>query len=215
MERILIIGAGGFGREVLWTINDCNKIKEDYSVIGFIDDDESLQGKTIDGFSVLGGLDWFDSNYEKSMSCVIAIGDPLQKKKIENQLEKVNPSYSKIIHPTVISSQLVTIGDGTIIQAGTILTVNIKIGKHVHINIDSTIGHDSVIEDYVTINPGVHINGKTVIGNSTFVGSGVVMKQEMKVGSESIIGAGAVLLEDVPNRSLYAGVPAKLKKELN
>jgi len=215
MEKILIIGAGGFGREVLWTINDCNKIEENYSVIGFIDDDKSLHGQTIDGFPVLGGLDWFDNNYKKSMSCIIAIGNCLKKKKIEKQLEKVNPSYAKIIHPTVISSQLVTIGDGTIIQAGTILTVNIKIGKHVHLNIDSTVGHDSIIEDFVTINPGVHINGKTIIGNSTYVGSGVVMKHEIKIGSESIIGAGAVLLEDVPDRSFYAGVPAKLKRELS
>jgi len=215
MEKIIIIGAGGFGREVLWTINDCNKIEENYSVIGFIDNDKSLHGQIIDGSPVLGGLDWFDNNYEKSISCIIAVGNSLQKKKIEKQIEKINPSYTKIIHPTVIYSQSVTIGDGTIIQAGTILTVNIKIGKHVHLNIDSTVGHDSIIGDYVTINPGVHINGNTTIGNATYVGSGAVMKQGIKIGSESIIGAGAVLLENVPNKSLYAGVPAKLKKEIS
>ena len=164
---------------------------------------------------VLGGLEWFDSNYKKSISCIIAVGNSIQRGKIVKQLEKNDPTYTNIIHPTVIFSKLVTIGEGTIIQAGSILTVNIKIGKHVHINIDSTIGHDCIIGDYVTINPGAHINGKTIIGNSTNVGSGVVMKHEIKIGSESIIGAGAVLLEDVPNRSLYAGVPAKLKKKLN
>jgi len=215
MEKILIIGAGGFGREVLWTINDCNKIEKKYSVLGFIDEDKSLHGQTIDGFPVLGGLDWIDSNYEKPMSCIIAIGNSLIKKKIEKQLEKVNPSYAKIIHPTVISSQLVTIGDGTIIQAGTILTVNLKIGKHVHINMDCTVAHDSIIEDYVTISPGVHINGKTIIGDSAFIGTGVIMKQEIKVGPESVIGAGAVLLENVPKKSLYVGVPAKLKRKID
>lgn len=215
MEKILIIGAGGFGREVLWTINDCNQIEKKYSVVGFIDDDKLLHGQIVDGIPVLGGLDWFDNNYERSLFCIIAIGNSLQKKKIVKELSKINPTYTKIIHPTVIFSKLVTIGEGTIIQAGSILTVNIKIGKHVHINIDSTIGHDSIIEDYVTINPGVHINGKTLVGNSVYVGSGVVMKHEIKIGSESIIGAGSVVLEDVPERSLYAGVPAKLKKELN
>lgn len=214
MEEILIIGAGGFGREVLWTIKDCNKIKENYSVIGFIDDDKSLHGKLIDGFSVLGGLEWIENNYQKSISCIIAIGNSLRKKEITHQLKKIEPRYATIIHPTVISSESVTIGEGTIIQAGTILTVDIVIGKHVHVNIDSTIGHDSVIEDYVTINPGVHINGKTTIGNSSYIGTGVVMKQEIKIGSESIIGAGSVVLENVPEKSLFVGVPAKLKKKI-
>jgi len=215
MEEILIIGAGGFGREVLWTINDCNEIKEKYSVLGFIDDDKPLHGHSIDGFSVLGGLDWIEKNYQKSISCVIAIGDSLSKKEIVNQLKKIEPTYDTIIHPTVISSKSITIGEGTIIQAGTIMTINIAIGKHVHLNIDSTVGHDTIIEDYVTINPGVHINGKTTIGSSTYVGTGVVMKQEIKIGSESIIGAGAVLLENVPEKSLYVGVPAKLKRKID
>lgn len=215
MEEILIIGAGGFGREVLWTINDCNQIKKKYSVIGFIDDDKLLHDKTIDEIPVLGGLEWFDNNYKKSFSCIIAVGNSIQRKKIVKQLEKNNLTYTNIIHPTAICSKLVTIEEGTVIQAGSILTVNIKIGKHVHVNIDSTIGHDSNIGDYVTINPGVHINGKTRIGNLVNIGSGVVMKQEIEVGSESIIGAGSVLLENVPEKSLFAGVPAKLKKELN
>jgi len=215
MKEILIIGAGGFGREVLWTINDCNKIEKKYSVLGFIDDDKSLHGKLVDGFSVLGGLDWIEKNYQKSISCVIAIGNSLRKKEIVQQLKKIEPTYATIIHPTVISSQSVTIGEGTIIQAGAILTINIVIGKHVHLNIISTVGHDSIIEDYVTINPGVHINGKTIIGDSTYVGTGVVMKQGIKIGSESIIGAGSVLLENVPERSLYVGVPAQLKKKIS
>jgi sugar O-acyltransferase (sialic acid O-acetyltransferase NeuD family) len=215
MEEILIIGAGGFGREVLWTINDCNQINDKYSIIGFIDDDKSLHGQKIDGIPVLGGLEWFDNNYKKSVSCVITVGDSIQRGKIVKQLEKNDPTYTNIIHPTVIFSKLVTIGEGTIIQAGSILTVNIKIGKHVHINIDSTIGHDSNINDYVTINPGVHINGKTQIGNSVNIGSGAVMKQEIKIGARSIIGAGSVLLEDVLEGSLYVGVPAKLKRKLN
>jgi sugar O-acyltransferase (sialic acid O-acetyltransferase NeuD family) len=215
MKEVLIIGAGGFGREVLWTISDCNENNEEYLVLGFIDDDKSLHGKTIDGFLVLGGLDWFKKNYQKSISCVIAIGDPLRKKEIVNQLKKIEPTYATIIHPTVISSKSITIGAGTIIQAGTIMTINIAIGKHVHLNIDSTVGHDTVIEDYVTINPGVHINGKTTIGSSTYVGTGVVMKQEIKIGFESIIGAGAVLLENVPEKSVYAGVPAKLKRKIS
>ena len=88
MEKILIIGAGGFGREVLWTINDCNQIEKKYLVVGFIDDDKLLHGQIVDGIPVLGGLDWFDNNYEKSLSCIIAVGNSLQKKKIVKELKK-------------------------------------------------------------------------------------------------------------------------------
>ena len=210
MEEILIIGAGGFGREVLWTINDCNKNEKKYSVVGFIDDNQKIHNSIVDGCKVLGGLEWIENNYKKSMSCIIAIGETNRKKEIENKLKKIKPSYATIVHPSVISSKSITIGEGTIIQAGVILTINITIGKHVHINIDSTVGHDSVIGDFVTINPGVHVNGKTRINNLAYIGTGVVMKQEIEIGEESVVGAGSVVLEDVSEKSLYAGVPAKL-----
>jgi len=211
--KILIIGGGGFGREVLWTIRDCNKIDDKYSVVGFIDDELS-SGSIINQIPVLGDLNWLLDNHTPSLFCVIAISDCIKRKNIFEKLKNINVSYPSIIHPSVIYSSSVKIGEGTIIQAGSILTVDIQIGKHVHINIDSTIGHDSIIGDFVTINPGVHINGKTIIENYCYVGSGTVMKHQIKIGSDSIIGAGSVLITDVPKKSLYLGVPAKLKKHL-
>jgi len=215
MEKIniIIIGGGGFGREVLWTIRDYNKINDLYSVIGFIDD-KLTSGTVIDQIPVLGDLNWLLENYKSSVSCIIAIGDCIEKRNIHEKLKSMNVVYAKIIHPSVISSSSIKIGEGTIIQAGCILTVDIVIGNHVHININSTIGHDSIIEDFTTINPGTIINGKTIVGTSTYVGSGTVMKQGVKIGSNSIIGAGSVLINDVPDKSLYVGVPAKLKKQL-
>ncbi len=99
MKEILIIGAGGFGREVLWTINDCNKNEKEYSVLGFIDDDQLIHEHIVDGCTVLGGLEWFEKNYQKSMSCVIDVGDTTRKKEIEHTLKKIYPSYATIIHP--------------------------------------------------------------------------------------------------------------------
>ena len=213
--KIVIIGASGFGREVLWTLHDCNKKLKKYDILGFIDDDKTLHGKLINKFPVLGGLDWFTTKSAKNVQCVIAISDPKIRKKIADVLEKQKILFSTIIHPSVIFSKSVSIGKGTIIQAGSILTIDIHVGNHVHINIDSTIGHDSILEDFVTINPAVHINGNTIIGNNVFVGTGTIMKQKLKIGNDSIIGAGTVLLDDVPPLSMYVGVPGKLKKKLN
>ena len=86
------------------------------------------------------------------------------------------------------------------------------IGDHVHINIDTTIGHSSIIQDFVTISPGVHVNGNTIVGEGTFIGSGAVMQQGLKIGKWAKIGAGTVLRTNVEDHSTYVGVPGKLKK---
>ena len=166
---LVIVGTGGFAREVLWTIRDYNEIYHEFSILGFLDDNESLLGQTIDGIKVLGNTDWIFSKSNK-------------------------------------------IGNGTIIQAGSIITINTAIGDHVHINIGSTIGHSSIIQDFVTISPGVHVNGNTIIEEGTFIGTGAVMQQNLKIGKWAKIGAGTVLLTNVEDYSFYAGIPGKLKK---
>jgi len=211
-KKIVIVGASGFGREVLWTLNDCNKKSKKYEILGFLDDNKLLHGKIIDKKPILGGLEWFSKNNSKNVKCVVAIGDCKIREKIVKKLEKKGVTFETIIHPSVLYSKLVEIGTGTIIQAGCILTVGIKIGNHVHININSTIGHESIIKDFVTINPGIEVNGNTTIDTGAYLGTGITMLQQ--IGSWSVIGAGTVLISDVPSYTMYAGVPGKLKKRL-
>jgi len=212
--KIVIIGAGGFGKEVLWSIIDINKLSKKYDFLGFIDDDKKLCNTKIYGHNVLGGLDWFSKNKDKNFSCVIAIGDPILRKKIVEKLSSCDLSYETIIHPSVIFSDSISIGFGTIIQAGVILTVDTKIGNHVHININSTVGHDCNISDFVTVNPGVQVNGDTKIDEGSFLGSGVTLKDNINLGRWSVIGAGSVLLSNAKEFSTYVGIPAKFKKRL-
>jgi sugar O-acyltransferase (sialic acid O-acetyltransferase NeuD family) len=212
--KVIIIGAGGFGREVLWSIIDINKLLEKYDFLGFIDDDKKLWNTKIHGHNVLGGLNWFSKHKDEDFSCVIAIGDPKIRKKIVDTLSSYDLSYETIIHPSVIFSDSIQIGIGTIIQAGVILTVDTKIGNHVHINIHSTIGHDCNVSDFVTINPGVHVNGDTKIGEGSFLGSGATLKHNIILERWSVIGAGSVLLSNTKEFSIYVGVPAKFKKTL-
>ena len=208
---LVIIGTGGFSREVLWTIQDYNEIHNEFSVLGFLDDNESLLGQTIDGIKVLGNTDWIFSKKNK-IKCVIGIADSQTRKKIVHKFEKEKISFQTIIHPSVIFSKSSKIGNGTIIQAGGIITTDTVIGNHVHINMDVTIAHDSVIQDFATISPGVHVNGNTIVGEGTFIGSGAVMQQGLKIGKWAKIGAGTVLRTNVEDHSMYAGVPGKLKK---
>jgi len=212
--KVVIIGASGFGREVLWTIRECNKTTKAFNILGFIDDNPSIHKKLINGMPVLGDLSWLLSNYKNDVKCVIAIADCKIREKIAITLEKNNFEFPIIIHPSTHFSDYVEIGCGTIIQAGCIITVDSKIGKHVHLNLHTTVGPDSVFNDFVTLNPGVHVNGKTMIEKGVNVGTGTVMKQGIRIGKWSVIGAGTVLINNVPEFSLCVGVPGKIKRKL-
>ena len=127
--KIVIIGAGGFGREALWTILDCNKISKEFEILGFIDDNKQLYGKKINNIPVLGTIDWLVSELEDQVGCIIAVGDCKIRKKISSKLANKNFKFPSIIHPTALCYDLANIGQGTIIQAGSIISVDAKVGN--------------------------------------------------------------------------------------
>jgi len=213
--KIVIVGAGGCGRDFLWTLLDCNKILKKYNIIGFIDDDKSLIGKKVDGIPVLGGLDWFKKKSPKEISCLVAIADSRTRFEIVKKLKSINVKFPIVIHPSVIASQLREIGEGSVIQAGCIFAPNTRLGRHVQINLDCTIGHDSFLDDFVTLTTGIHINGNNMIGRGTYVGTGAVTQEKIKIGKWSKVAAGTVLLNNVPDYSMYVGIPGRLKKKLS
>ena len=191
--KIIIIGAGGFGKEVLSTILECNKIKEQFDILGFVDDDQSLKDSSVNNFPVLGNLNWFLKSDLFPLACYVAIGDP------------------KIIHPTVSISEHSFIDDGTIIQRGSILSTNIKIGKFAYVNFNSTIGHDCILDDFVTISPGCNVSGENFLEEGVFFGSGVVTSDKLKIGKWSHIGAGSIITKNIPKNSLHFAASGKLK----
>ena len=213
MKSVVIVGAGGFGREVLEIFKDQNKKKKNWNILGFIDGNTELHGKIINNYPVLGGFDWFENH--KDTSCVCAVGEPKTKKKIIEELRKRNVTFCNAIHPSVIMSEFIELGTGIIIGAGTILTVNIKIGNHVIINLNCTIGHDAVIEDYCSLMPTVKINGNNHLHEGVYVGSGTTFIHQINVGAWTTIGAGAVVVSDIPGNVLALGVPAKVHKQLS
>jgi sugar O-acyltransferase (sialic acid O-acetyltransferase NeuD family) len=212
VTKVVIVGAGGFGREVLEIFKDQNKVSKKWDILGFIDDNKQSQGAVINDYPVLGGLDWLQENHKGNMKCVVAIGTCETRRLVTVKLEKMGMSFCNIIHPSVIMSEFVKMGEGVIICAGSILTVNIEIGCHTHININSTIGHDAVIGAYSTINPTAIINGNNVLGEGVYVGTGATFIQGVSVGDWSTIGAGAVVVRDIPEKVVAVGVPARVIK---
>lgn len=211
-RKIVIIGAGGFGREVLDIFEAANEKKDVWEILGFIDDNPQMHSRRIMGYPVLGGLEWFSRPDEKDVRTVIGVGDNKVRRKIAEKARSYGARFCNIIHPSTILTSHVEAGEGVIIAAGCILTNNIKIRNHVIINLDVTIGHDTVIEDFVNLNPGVHINGNNKILEGAYVGSGAVTIQNITIGKWSIIGAGSVAIRNIPERSVAVGMPAKVIK---
>jgi acetyltransferase-like isoleucine patch superfamily enzyme len=105
------------------------------------------------------------------------------------------------------------LGSGTIVCAGTLITTDIRIGAHVHVNIGATIGHDSVLDDYVTVNPGVHLSGNVTVREGVELGTGSVVVPKCEIGAWAIVGAGSVVTKPIPADTTAVGAPAKVIKE--
>ena len=209
MKELIIFGASGFGREVAWLVERINAVSPTWNILGFMDDDDAIQGSDINGYKVLGKSE--DVKEYPDVCFVCAVGASRVREKIINKIKAVNPNirFATLVDPSVEISDFVTIGEGTIICAHTIITVNISIGNHVIINLDCTIGHDAVLNDFVTLYPSVNVSGMTNIGHAAEMGTGMQIIQGKKIGDYSIVGAGAVVVKDIPEKCTAVGSPAK------
>lgn len=207
MKNLYIIGAGGFGREVAWCVERINDVIPTWDLKGFIDDNEKLWGKQEDEYFVRGGCEYLKQ--QKDAYAVCAVGNAKVRRQIIEKLSNSGVRFATIVDPSVILSKSVSIGEGTIICAGTIATVDISIGKHVIINLDCTLGHDDVIEDYVTIYPSVNVSGNVSVGKCCELGTGTQIIQGKVIASDTIIGAGTVVVKDIRDSGTYVGCPAK------
>jgi sugar O-acyltransferase (sialic acid O-acetyltransferase NeuD family) len=211
MKNIIIIGAGGVGREVSLIIEKINKLKATWNLIGFIDDNINSWNKIINGYQIIGGMDLLET-LPLDTYVVIAIANYNLKKKIVNKINN-KFKFATIIDPKVYIHDYMTIGEGTIIYEGAIITANIQVGNHVIISPKCGVGHDSIIKDYVSLLWNVNISGNDVIEEGVMMGSGSTIIQGKKIGKGSIIGAGAVVIDDIDSFTTAVGVPAKVVKE--
>ena len=212
MKKLFIVGAGGFGREVLWLAERVNEATPAWEIAGFLDDNEAFHGTLQDDYPVLGGCGYLEKIKEE-VYAVVAIGSAGVKKAVVKKLAGYGHiRFATLIDPSIRCSKHVKIGEGSILCAGTILTTDITIGKHVIINLDCTIGHDVVVGDYVTIYPSVNLSGNVTVGEEAELGTGSQVIQGKKIGDRTIIGAGAVVIHDIADDCTAVGIPAKAVK---
>lgn len=213
-KKIVIYGAGGFGREVLQIVNDINKNAHDaiWNPLGFLVDKEYLSDTLVNGLPILGTLDWLKS--QPDVLVVVALGSASSRRRICEKIEnEVGDCFATVVHPRAWLGDYVELGKGSIICAGTLITTNIKIGRHVHVNIGSTIGHDAILNEYVTLNPSVNVSGNVEIGEGCEIGTGSVLIPHVEVGEWSIVGAGSVVTKSLPADVTAVGAPARAVKQ--
>lgn len=206
MKDLIVIGGGGFAKEVIWLASDCNR-----RVRGVLDDAVETHNSVIQGVQILGSInDW--TNYE-DCEFIIAIGSPRTRKLVLTKMQaQGKPVFTSLIHPSVKYSNTVKFSEGAIVCAGSILTADITLGAHNILNLNVTVGHECLLKDFVTIAPMAAISGNVVLNELVEVGTGAVIRQGLELAKGAMLGMGGVLTKNIPENSIFAGNPAKFLK---
>ena len=207
MKKIVIVGAGGFGRELLWWIKDINRVENKWEIAGFIDDDpNALDGYDCD-YPIIGSIkDWQPKQDEEF---ALAFGSPTLKRKIVDILKSKGAKFATIIHPTAMLSEFAKVGEGLIMFPYSKISCNTTVGDFVTL-LATPIGHDTLIGDYTVISGGCNIVRNVKIGKDVFLAAGVCIAQDVQIGDGAYLGLGSVVLKDVPAGATAFGNPARV-----
>lgn len=213
MRSIVIVGIGGFGREVVDVIDAINDGQggPTFDLVGMLDDSpraEDLARIKERGIDFMGAVDDFVKT-APAVEYVIGIANPRAREAIDAKFTKAGSSAAVLVHPDTTLGSMIDLGPGSIICAGVRMTTNIRLGRHVHVNINTTVGHDSHLGDYTTFNPVVSVSGDCTIEPGASMGVGSAVLQGLTVGRGSFVGAGALVTRSVAENVVVKGVPAR------
>jgi len=193
---LIIVGAGGFGRETLDAARAAGVEVEAFADI--------QPHALVEGLPVLEPSSVLPS---PQRTAVVAIGDPSTRRRVVESMAGI--SWTSVVHPGAGWGLRPTIGTGVVVLSHAYISTAVTLGDHVQINYGATIGHDTVVGPYSTVLPGANVAGSVSIGTGVLVGSGAVILQGLRIGDGAVVGAGAVVTRDVLAGTTVVGVPAR------
>jgi acetyltransferase EpsM len=216
--KIIIIGAGGHGSELYSYILDLTTQGEQVQMLGFVDDHKPAGSwgttRILGGFSDLKDL--VLQYPQRIYHYITAVGNNRLRQQLVQKiksLEVPNLLPWTLRHPSALVGRDVEIGAGTCLAPGSIITAQVRIGKHCIVNVNTSISHNCTIDDFANINPRVAVCGDVNIGEGCYIGAGATLIDKVSIGQWTVIGAGATVTRHIPLNVTAVGVPARVIKE--
>jgi sugar O-acyltransferase (sialic acid O-acetyltransferase NeuD family) len=217
-SSVVVIGAGGFGREVVDVVEAVNAasaatgVEAPWELLGVVDDaptEANLARLADRGVRHLGALDDFLAGDRTGVSYAVGIGAPAVRRRVAERCDAAGLLGATLVHPSVTMGARVVVGPGSVLCAGVRITTNIELGRHVHVNLNSTIGHDTIVGDYVSLNPLASISGDCMLGSGVLVGVAGIVLNGLRIGDDAVVGGSACVVKDVEPGTTVVGVPAR------
>lgn len=206
---VVVVGAGGFGREVVDLVRDIDRAGHGLELRGVVDDGSPDVGllERMDA-PFLGPTAVLD-DVAADVLVVLAVGDASARERLAGELDRRGLESPVLVHPSAVVGSLVSLGAGTVVAAHCSITTHVSIGRHVHVDRACTVGHDAVLEDFVRLNPGAVVSGAVTVRRGATLGTGAVTRQGVEIGAGTFVGAGAAVVSDLPPHVVAVGVPAR------
>lgn len=204
---LVIVGAGGFGREVLQYAYDVCLVDRSLYVKGFLDD--TVTDLTAFGLDVAVLGDTRSYQPAASDRLVIAVGEPSLRAALARRFEERGAAFASIVHPLAYVSAAARVGVGCVVAPFATVGAAARLGDHSVLTFYASVGHDARVGRCCAISPHAVANGGTEIGDEVFVGSHAVVNPLKVVGDRSKVAAGSVVYRSVPPDSIASGTPAK------
>lgn len=207
--KVVVIGAGGQAR----VVGSILRLDPKIEIVAYLSDSKRSKNEKIFGKAVKKRL-WINRLLDENVNkTIIALGDNRLREKLFNEMVARGFDFITAIHPTANISPDSTVGKGSVVAQGAIICTCARIGDNSIINSGAIVEHEDIIGKNVHVGPGVKLAGRVKIGDNSFVGIGAIVKDYITIGKNVIIGAGSVVIDDIEDNTVVAGVPAKVIKK--
>ena len=206
---VVVVGAGGHAREVMECLLHAWRAGTGPEPLGFIDESPD-RTDSMNGLPVLGGLEWLVAPAARDVEVICAIGTPSACRDLVGRVSRYGVPFGTMVSPLAWIAPTASVDEGSMIFPQVVVNANARVGRHVTLNVASTVSHDTVVGDFCGVGPGAHLAGNVWLGEACFIGMSANVIQGVTIGAGSVVGAGAVVLEDVPEGATVVGVPGRL-----